>query len=177
MVTTPYKKLGAYHWDWYAGAKQRYVRHVQFLSRYVREENTIDIGAGDGLISHVLTIKGVDNDPYAIKLAAEKGVKVDLGNATRLPYKIGQFDSALMSDTLEYISNFKKALSEARRVIKKYFYVSISSGGRFTQPGQRYHTWTPNDLVITVDNAGFRLVDGPIYKYDRQHYYFKFQKA
>lgn len=174
MVKNPYKVAGAYHWDWYTN-RQRYVRHVGFLKRWVREPNTIDIGAGDGLITHVLGIRGIDSDAYAIKLAAEKGVKVDYGNASRLPYKKEQFDSALMSDTLEYLRDIKKPLAEARRVIKKYLYVSLPSAEKFTQVGH-YHYWTPQDLVINVEHQGFRLVEGPKYKSDRQHYYFKFEK-
>lgn len=174
MANNPYKG-GAYHWDWYAGGKQRYIRHVQFLKRWVREKNTIDIGAGDGLITHELTIRGVDNNRVAIKLAAEKGIKVDYGNAAHLPYKKEEFDSALMSDTLEYLRDITKPLSEARRVIKKYLYVSLPSAEKFTQVGH-YHYWTPQDLVINVEHQGFKLVDGPRLKVDRQHYYFKFQK-
>jgi hypothetical protein len=174
MAQNLYKTAGAYHWDWYA-SKQRYIRHVQFLKRWIGEKNTLDIGAGDGVIAHELTIRGVDNNPYAIKLASEKGVKIDYGNAGRLPYKKEQFDSALMSDVLEYLRDIKRPLAEARRVIKKYLYVSLPSAEKFTQPGH-FHYWTPQDLVINVENAGFRLVDGPRYKADRQHYYFKFEK-
>ena len=175
MQKNPYKLAGAYHWDWYT-QRQRYIRHVQFLKRWVGEKNTIDIGAGDGLITHELAIRGVDNNAYAVKLAAEKGVKIDLGDASRLPYKKEQFDSALMSDTLEYLRDIKRPLSEARRVIKKYLYISLPSAEKFTQP-DHYHYWIPQDLVINVENQGFRLAEGPRLKVDRQHYYFKFQKV
>ncbi len=175
MVKDPYKLFGAYHWDWYAN-KQRYVRHVQFLKRWVNEKSTIDIGAGDGLIAHELIIRGVDNNTSAIKLAAEKGVKIDFGSASRLPYKKEQFDSALMSDTLEHLKDITRPLAEARRVIKKYLYISLPTPERTVQAGN-YHYWTPQDLVINVEHQGFKLVDGPTYKYDRQHTYFKFQKV
>lgn len=171
-----YKLLGSYHWDWYAGSKQRYIRHVQYLKRWVQEANTLDIGAGDGLIAHELTIRGVDNNTTAIKLAAQKGVKIDYGNATRLPYRKEEFDSALMSDVLPYLRDINGPLKEVRRVMKKNLYVSVPTNANF-DPAKSFHTWTPQDLVINVEKNGFRLVEGPIHKADRQHYYFKFEKA
>lgn len=171
----PYRIARAYHWDWYK-SRMRYIRHVQFLKRWVKEKNTIDIGAGDGLITHELGIYGIDNNPYAIKLAAEKGVKVDLGDAYDLPYKKGQFDSALMSDTLEYLRSIVKPLAQVRKVIKNYLYISLPSEGKFLQPGY-YHYWTPQQLVADVEKQGFKLVDGVRYKVDRQHFYFKFEKV
>jgi ubiquinone/menaquinone biosynthesis C-methylase UbiE len=175
MAQDLYKKFGAYHWDWLS-SKQRYVRHIAFLKRWVKEKNTINIGAGDGVIVHELVIRGVDSNRMAIALAADKGVKIDFGNVSRLPYKNEQFDSALMSDLLENLKDINRPLAEARRVIKKYLYVSLPSEERFTEQGH-FHYWTPQDLVIDIENRGFRLVYGPKYKYDRQHYYFKFEKA
>lgn len=170
-----YKTDGAYHWDWYDN-RVTYNRHVQFLKRFVNEKNTIDIGAGDGLITHMLSIRGVDNDRTAIELAAEKGVKIDYGNASRLPYKNEQFDSALLSDTLSYLKNINGPLAEARRVIKKYLYVSLSTSEKISGPGMQ-HAFTQYEVVADIEKQGFRLVDGPRYKHDRKRFYFKFQKA
>ena len=176
MGYNSYKKNGAYHWDWYRGAKKTYVRHVSFLKRWVHERDAIDIGAGDGLITHELTIRGVDNDTLAIKLAGEHGVKIDFGNASFLPYKNGQFESALMSDTLEYFGNIARPLREARRVISKYLYVSLPLTERFTEPGHKNY-WTPKELVQNIEKAGFKLAEAPRKKVDRLHYYFKFKKV
>lgn len=177
MAKSLYKLLGAYHWDWYANNhKKTYVRHVDFLKRWVREKNTIDIGAGDGVITHKLSIRGVDDDPTAIKLAAEKGVKIDYGDAYRLPYEKEQFDSAIMSDLLEHLWRMDRPLSEARRVIKKYLYVSLPLRERFMESGY-YHNYTPQELVEKIEKKGFKLVEGPRKKIDRLHYYLKFEKV
>src|SRR5438477_8664030 len=89
-----YKRYGAYHWRWYE-RKYSYKRHVDFLKTWIREKNTIDIGAGDGFITNLLGIRGVDNDPYGIRAAAERGVTIDLGDAYSLPYQDEEFDSAV----------------------------------------------------------------------------------
>lgn len=175
MSANLYKTDGAYHWDWYNN-RRTYNRHVQFLKRFVTEKNVIDIGAGDGLITHMLSIRGVDNDRTAIQLAGEKGVKIDEANASRLPYKDEQFDSALFSDTLSYFRDITRPLSEARRVIKKYLYVSLPTSENVSGPGMQ-HAFSQYELVANVEKQGFRLIDGPRYKYDRKRYYFKFQKA
>lgn len=169
-----YKTYGAYHWDWY-GNKWTYKRHVDYLKAWVKEKNTIDIGAGDGFITHALGIKGVDNDPYGITAAAGKGVSIDLGNAYALPYKDEEFDSALMSDTIEHFSKFRRVLREARRVIKSYLYINIPAKEKFVEP-DHYHAWTAEEFVKEVEKCGFKLIEEPKFKFNRNRIYFKFQK-
>lgn len=171
-----YKRFGSYHWRWY-GKRLSYTRHVDYLKRFVKEKNTINIGAGDGLIAAQLRIYGVDSNPYAIKLAARRRVKIDLAKGNRLPYTKEQFDSALVADSLQNFKSLRYALSETRRVIKKYLYVSSPISQKNPEPGT-YHVWKdPNKLVKDVEKYGFKLAEGPILKLDRKRYYFKFEKA
>lgn len=171
-----YEIYGPYHWDWY-GKRVTYTQHVNFLKKWVKEKNTLDIGAGDGLITRMLGVRGVDNNPRAVRFAEGKGAKVEWADALyRLPYKKEEFDSALMSDVVEYFRNITKPLSEARRVIKKYLYIAIPTGARYLQPGYS-HQWTADELVTSVEKNRFKLVEGPLVKPDRRHIYFKFEKV
>ncbi len=170
-----YKRYGGYHWAWY-NKKYTYKTHVDFLKRWIVDKNVIDIGAGDGFITNFLGIHGVDNDPYGIAAAAKKGVKIDLGDAYALPYKDNEFESALMSDTIEHFSNVELALSEARRVIRKFFYVNIPLKEKFKEP-DHYHSWTPEQFISQVEQQGFILIDSPRLKPARNRGYFKFQKT
>lgn len=171
-----YKQFGSYHWNWY-GRRLTYTRHVDYLKRFVKEKNTLEIGAGDGLIAGKLGIRGVDSNPYAIKLAARHRVKVDLAKGNRLPYDKEQFDSALIADTLQTFKSLRYGLSEARRVIKKNLYISLPAKQKVVEPGT-YHTWDdPAKLVKDVEKYGFKLAEGPILKVDRRRYYFRFEKA
>lgn len=170
-----YRYYGGYHWRWY-GTRLTYTRHVDFLKRWVKEKNTIDIGAGDGLITSMLGIRGIDNSPHGVNAARKMGVEIDLGDAYALPYYDEEFDSALMSDTIEHFSDPKKALGQARRVIKKFLYVNIPAKEKFTEP-DHYGSWTPEEFVKEVESTGFILVDGPRLKIDRNRYYFKFKKV
>ncbi len=170
-----YELYGAYHWYWY-NTRFSYTRHVGYLKNMVQEKNTLQVGAGDGLIAHILGIKGIDNNRYAVDLAEIKGVKIDLGDATRLPYKNEQFDSVLMADVLEYIPNTNKALSEARRVLKKYLYISIPIHESRVE-SNHVHYWKPDQLVDMVEKKGFKLVNKPASSISRLRSYFKFAKA
>lgn len=169
-----YSRYGAYHWTWY-NQKYSYKVHVNFLKGWIQEKSVIDIGAGDGFITSFLNIKGIDNDPDGIAAAASKGVAIDLGDAYALPYRKEEFDSALMSDVVEHFSNVNRALAEARRVIKKYLYVTIPAREKFTEP-DHYHRWTPEEFISQVQNQHFKLVEGPLTHYGRNKHYFKFQK-
>lgn len=170
-----YKRYGGYHWRWYE-SRLGYRRHADFLKRWINEKNTLDIGAGDGFITNHLGIHGVDNDRYGIKAAAKHGVTIDLGDAYALPYKDEEFDSALMADVIEHLSDTDLALSEVRRVIKKYFYVNIPLKEKFKEP-DHYHSWTPDEFIKVVEKNGFKMIEDPRYKTDRNMCYFKFEKV
>lgn len=168
-----YKRYGGYHWKWY-DRKPEYTRHVDFLKEWVTEKNTIDIGAGDGCITHHLGIRGIDNDPYGIAAASRRNMVIEFGDAYDLPYADEEFDSALMSETIEHFSDINRPLSEARRVIKQYLYVNIPKAERFTEP-DHYHAWTPQEFIRDVERNGFELVEGPIS--GKRTFYFKFKKV
>ena len=170
-----YKQYGGYHWLWY-NKRYTYKTHADFLKRWVKEKKVIDIGAGDGFITNFLGIRGVDNDPCGIKAAAKKGVKIDLGDAYSLPYKDEEFESALMSDTIEHFSNVDLVLTEVRRVIRKFFYVNIPLKEKFKEP-DHYHAWTPEQFKAQVEKQGFTLIDGPRLKPQRNRCYFMFKKT
>lgn len=168
-----YGRYGGYHWHWY-GRKASYTDNADYLKAWIQEKNTLDIGAGDGVITHLLGIRGIDNDAKAVRIANDKGVKVDHGDAYALPYRNEEFDSALMSDVIEHFSDFIQPLVEARRVIKNYFYVNIPQKERFFEP-DHYHSWTPEQFIADVERVGFVLEEGPISQHTR--YYFKFKKV
>lgn len=171
-VLDKYHAYGGYHWRWY-GRKLTYTRHVDFLKRWVKEHNTLDVAAGDGLIAAKLGIRGVESDPNAIKLAYIRGVKLDYTKYGYLPYKKEEFDSALIADSIPSFKNLSQAFRETRRVIKKYLYIATGIGPKVKTSVLK----TPQKLVKEVQRNGFKLVGVPVYKADRNRYYFKFEKV
>ena len=144
-----YIKNKAYHWRWYA-SKPKYISYVNHVKEWVQEKNTLDVGAGEGLIACVLGIKGIDYEPEAVRLAKEIGVEITLGDAHHLPYKDEEFDSVFTGNTLEHFEFPEIVIRECRRVLKKYLYIVVS----IVEGSYRV---TKEELKEQVENEGFRL--------------------
>lgn len=156
MQFTKYHKFGAYHWKQYEDKNTKYSRHADRVKDWIKEKNVLDIGAGDGKITHLLGIKGVDNEPEAVRLAQEKGANVVLGDAYNLPFNNEEFESAFMGDVLEHCEFPKKALQEAKRILKNYLYLATPEKGT-NNDKFHYQEWTPEELRKLVENEGFAL--------------------
>ena len=157
MKFTKYDQFGAYHWGQYdKGTK--YKVHADRVKDWIKESSVLDIGAGDGKITSLIKgAVGIDNEPTAVKLSQEKGVNVVLGDAYHLPYMDKCFDSALMADVLEHFEFPDDALEEAKRVLKKYLYITTPpkrDDGKLTDKFH-YIEWTPEELVELVEKHGF----------------------
>lgn len=148
-IRNKYLKHGAYHWVWYK-RKLSYREGVDYLKEWIKEKNVLDVGAGDGLIPHILNIRGVDIDRDGIAAAKSKGVIVDYGDAANLPYKDEEFDAVLMYDTLEHLEHPIESLKEARRVSKFCLYIVVPS----TEGAFRTNEKKLTDTVVSV---GFKL--------------------
>jgi ubiquinone/menaquinone biosynthesis C-methylase UbiE len=147
------------------------------VKEWIQEKNVLDIGAGDGKITHLLSIKGVDNEPEAVRLAIGMGADVKLGDACNLEYKDEEFDSVFIGDTLEHIEFPRKALKEARRVLKKYLYIaSPEKEKEIMHDKYHYGEWTPEELKELVESEGFKL-EGEILEVPKdKRIYGKFKK-
>lgn len=162
-----YKKYGAYHWKQYDDGT-KYKAHADRVKAWVTEERILDIGAGDGLITHLLGATGIEYEPEGVRLAHEKGVQVVQGSAYELPFADDSFDAATMIDVLEHFQTPEIALKEARRVAP-ILYVNTppkKDDGTLTD---KYHVqeWSPAGLVQFVESAGYQL-DGAVIVYPKE---------
>lgn len=159
MYFSKYAKWGDYHWGLYM-KNTKYTRHANKIREWIKEKPVLDIGAGDGLITFLIGGKGIDNEPEGVRLAKKRGVDVIVGSAYEIPYKDEQFTSALMADVLEHLEDPKKALQEARRVIREYLYITTPpkrDDGKLTDKFH-YFELTPEELKTLVESQGFELV-------------------
>lgn len=176
MKFSKYHNRGAYHWRKYDDKNTKYRRHADRVKEWIKEKNVLDIGAGDGKITHLLGIQGIDNEPEAVRLAIEKGANVVLGDAYHLPYTDEQFEAVFMGDTLEHCEFPREALSEARRVLKKYLYIA-SPEKETTNDKYHYDEWTSTELKELVEGVGF-VLEGEILEVPRdKRIYGKFKKV
>ncbi len=157
---TKYRDRGAYHWREYeAGTK--YKAHADRVKAWVKEKKVLDVGAGDGLITHLLGAKGIEYEPEGVRLAQEKGVDVIQGDAYALPFEDDSFEAVTMIDVLEHFEDPFKALQEAARVAS-VLYINTppkKDDGTLTD---KFHVqeWSAAGLVKLVESVGYILVDG-----------------
>lgn len=165
-----YERLGDYHWREYARGTV-YRAYVDGLRNWVNPGRCLlDVGAGDGLIAHLLGATGVELDATAVRLARAHGVDVRQGDAAALPFGDESFDSVLLGDVIEHLEDPQPALAEARRVLTLGGRLYITTPPEAT-PVRPYHyrEYTPRSLAALVLPAGFVLETEPFTRHDRIH--------
>jgi ubiquinone/menaquinone biosynthesis C-methylase UbiE len=118
------------HW-WWEGRREL----VKNLLRGIKPENILDIGCGTGETLSFLKklyskadLYGIDMSQKAVKYTKQKGHRnVYRGDSIKLPFKNNFFDVVLFLDVLEHIQNDKKAINEAKRVLKKNGIIIITA--------------------------------------------------
>lgn len=97
----------------------------------------LDVGCGGGQFSRAvkkyrpdLEVVGIDAGKDAISYAKKMSKRIDckVADATNLPLKDSEFDAVISIEVLEHIKEYKKMISEIRRVLKPngVVYLSVS---------------------------------------------------
>ena len=92
-------------------------------------DNIIDVGSGTGDLVNLIIKKDLKNDVYSVDLNKEmlkygkmrfksKKIKFVNANAENLPFNDNYFDKYIISFCLRNVTDIKKALEEALRVLK-----------------------------------------------------------
>lgn len=162
MEFDKYKEYGAYHWKEY---KQQtlYGQHANKIKDWIRPGKTLDIGAGDGLITHLIKSIGIDDNKIAVQLAIEKESNVSEGSAYDLQFNEKTFDNVLMSDVIEHLEFPDKALKEVKKVLKPdgYFYVvtpPAKTDSNSLWDKYHYREYKPQELIDYMDSNGFEII-------------------
>ena len=158
MEFTKYLKHGAYHWKQYESLT-KYKKHADKCKKWVKEKKILDVGAGDGLITHLMGADGIDSEPEAVRLAKEKGANVKLGSAYKLE---GEYNAVTMFDVIEHLERPQEALQEALRVAP-VLYISTPPKRDDGVIKDKFHYFelTPQGLVELVESAGY-ILDGNV---------------
>lgn len=171
-----YDKRGAYHWKEF-NKDTKYRESVLFIKSWIREGDTLDVGAGDGLITHQIDAVGIDDNEKAVKLAQNKGANVIYGDACNLMFYSGTFDNILFADVIEHIKDYKKALYEARRVLRDDGMLYVVTPPKIKDINKyHYREWTPDELKNDIEALGYRLSDEIIVRGDLNRMYAKFYR-
>lgn len=172
-----YQRHGAYHWVAY-NKRRSYRTHADYVKNWVKEKNVLDVGAGDGLITHLLNAKGIENDEDGVRLAQEKGVDVIQGDAYALPFKDNTFEAVTMIDVLEHLENPQKALQEARRVAPVlYINTPPKQDGQYSIGRYHVQEWSPDGLWKLVEKEGYKIAEPIIVYPESKRMYAKFKRV
>ena len=147
--------------QWYERYPEVYQSEVEAIREQLRKlpENIkgIEVGLGTGRFSSALDLKeGVEPSAEMAEKAIKRGIEVIHAKAEHLPYSDLHFDFILFV-TVCYLDNLKRALKEARRVLKNDGHILIG----FIDAGQtiaKAYTERKKESIFYKD-ARFRTVD------------------
>ncbi len=111
--------------DFYGTKFGKFVLKME--AEYIAREakgSILSIGCGTGIIEREIERKGgikiigIEKDEEMLDIARKRIIAIK-GDATWLPFANAVFDAVIFITSLEFIQDYKKAMKEAYRVLKK----------------------------------------------------------
>lgn len=109
--------------------QQVFSAELDYLRQHLRPgDEILSVGCGpaiieSGLVEHGFAVVGLDVSPEAIACAPDS-IRTVVAPAEKMPFADAAFDVVLFIVSLQFVENYRQALSEARRVLRP--------GGRMT---------------------------------------------
>lgn len=163
--------IGRMYWDY---------RDRQ-LMRYIKGETILDIGCGEGITLEKIirrfpekNIKGIDNSQENVVICRKYNLPVERGDVYKLNFKDNFVDTCILSEVIEHLNDYARALKEIYRVLKKdgllillfpndrNFKISRILTGKFKEAfynAGHVRQWTPFYLNKELIKIGFEVVD------------------
>ncbi|QUQ66775.1 class I SAM-dependent methyltransferase [Kutzneria sp. CA-103260] len=106
-------------------ARDLYGRLRRFLAGTV-----LDVGCGVGSVAADLSGRLILLDAVDLRGPLAAGFPFVLGDACALPFAAGSFDGVHLARVLHHVSDWRVALTEARRVVRPGGAIAVTLGGR-----------------------------------------------
>jgi ubiquinone/menaquinone biosynthesis C-methylase UbiE len=103
--------------------QQVFSAELDYLRQHLQPgDEILSVGCGpalieSGLVEHGFTVVGLDVSPQAIAGAPDT-VRTVVAPAEKLPFADAAFDVVLFIVSLQFVENYRQALTEARRVLR-----------------------------------------------------------
>ena len=146
------------------------------VRRYSADKDVLEVGCGTGLVlqrvaPHCRTAKGVDLSPGMLARARERGLDVQEGSATALPFADASFDRVLAVTVLCFVDDPARTLAEMARVTRPGGRVIVGELHRWSIWAARrklaallrgglwrkVRFWSRRQLCALAENAGLRV--------------------
>jgi len=159
------------------GTRARYREMLSVLDRFRDGPGRLlDVGAGAGLLLSVALDKGWETEGTELSLAAsaaaaERGIRVHVGNLAGLPLEPRSFDAVVSLETVEHVPEPASFLAAIARLVRpggglllttpNYASLSRRLLGKEWLAISSDHLclFTPGALADQVARAGFRVID------------------
>jgi len=139
----------------------------------VPQGRLLDVGCGSGewlleMRQRGWTVEGFDFDDSAVKLARQKGLKVECGSLEDRNYPADCFDAVTLNHVIEHVPDPVRTLAECARILKpegklvlftpnnsSLGHLLFREGWRGLEPPRHLHIFSMKSLRRTLTAAGF----------------------
>ena len=157
-------KIGVYD-EYFNYLKQRSLKALLYrkfwlypnLLKNIKGE-TLDVGCGIGdLLKYNPDIIGVDINPSAVNHCKNMGLKAQLMEKDKLPFKSQNFDNVILDNVLEHIKKPKPLLIEITRVLKKngIFILGVPGLKGYAHDPDHKIFYSKEKLIELIKSHGF----------------------
>jgi len=170
------------------------VQNIIDLTKDLKINNIIDIGAGDGNVLSLLSennycseLTAVEISDSAILQIKKKEIpgliEIKQFDGYNLPFKDKQFDLAICSHVIEHVEHPRKLLSEIKRISKKQvFEVPIDFSFQVDKKFKHYNSYghinifTPGLFNFLLYTVGFEILNNKFALYKNEVVRFQYKK-
>jgi FkbM family methyltransferase len=160
-----YAERGDYHWrDDVTSADyfRKPIEYINSIRSMLPAGALLDIGCGDGAVTHALDAFGIDDNAQALAMARRHRVRCQQLSAYRLRYLRGEYSAALLFDVLEHLDFPEHVLNGINFLgCKHLFVLNPEDAGGDVKSRWHVNEFSAESLRAFMAKYGWRVNYGP----------------